>query len=196
MADLRLALDHLGGLSEHRRAPDLALALGAQLEEALLDLGAEVDAGGDLVGDRVRVEVEVVDVGLGGGHDPSVGGQALLDFVLVGRVRLVRNKLDLANAERAALGQADELEALVRLDDDVQAAVVKALDDLDNGAADSDVAHALLVFEHEPELVAVVEALADQLTVARLEDVQRRLLAGHEHEVERKEADLVHEPKG
>src|SRR5512134_3558109 len=86
VADLRLALDRLGGLREHRREPDHALALGAELQEALLDLGAEVDTGGNLVGDRVRVEVEVVDLGLGRGHDTRVGGQALLDLVLVGRV--------------------------------------------------------------------------------------------------------------
>ena len=84
----------------------------------------------------------------------------------------------------------------MRLDDDVQAAVVEAVDHLDDRAAHAHVAHALVVLEHEPELVAEVEAFADQLAVARLEDVQRRLLAGHEHEVQWKEADLVHEPTG
>ena len=104
--------------------------------------------------------------------------------------------LDLAGAESAALRQAEELEAVVRLDDDVQAAVREAVDHLDDRAADADVAHALVVLEHEAELVPEVEALADQLAVARLEDVQRRLLARHEHEVEREEADLVHRPTG
>ena len=36
------------------------------------------------------------------------------------------------------------------------------------------------------------EALADELAVARLEDVERQPLARDEHELERKEADLDH----
>ena len=60
----------------------------------------------------------------------------------------------------------------------------------------ADLAHPLVVLEHEAEVVAEVQALADQLAVARLEDVQGSLLARNEHEVEREEADLVHGPTG
>jgi hypothetical protein len=98
--------------------------------------------------------------------------------------------------KRAALGEPEEQEAVVGLDDDVETAVGKAVDHLDHRTAHADVAHALVVLEHEPELVPVIEALADQLAVARLEDVQRCLLARHEHEVEGEKPDLVHRPKG
>src|SRR5687767_3517116 len=188
--DLPLALDRVGGLVQHRCELHDPFALGADLEEALLDLRAEVDAGGDLVGDRVGVEVEVVELGLGGLHDAGVGDEALLDLVLRGRVGLVRKLLDLGRLERAALGELDELDALARLDDDVQPPVRELVDHLDHGAACPHVAHALLVLEDEAEVAARVEALADQLPVARLEDVQGRLLAGGEHEAQGGEADL------
>ncbi len=47
--------------------------------------------------------------------------------------------------------------------------------------------------EHEPELAAFPEAFADQLLVARLEDVQRDPLGRQQHELEREQADLGHE---
>ncbi len=196
VADLLLALDGLGRLVEHGGEADDALALGAKLEEALLDLGAEVDARGDLVRDRDGVEVEVVELRLGRGDDAGVGCEALLDLVLVGRVGLVREHLHLGRPEGAPVGQPDELEALPCLDDDVQAPVGEVVEHLDDVAARADVPHAFVVLEQEPEVAAEIEALPDQLAVARLEDVQRRLLAGNEHEVEGEEADLVHRRTG
>jgi len=82
----------------------------------------------------------------------------------------------------------------VGLHDDVQPPVGKAVDHLHDRAADADVAHALVVLEHEPELVPEVEALADQLVIARLEDVQRCLLAWDGHGVEGEEPEPV--PRG
>ena len=41
----------------------------------------------------------------------------------------------------------------------------------------SHLAHAVVVLEEDAELAVLVQALADELSVARLEDVQRRLLA-------------------
>ena len=48
--------------------------------------------------------------------------------------------------------------------------------------------------QHEPELAARLQALADQLAVARLEDVERDPLGRQEHDAEWEEADLVDAP--
>jgi hypothetical protein len=60
----------------------------------------------------------------------------------------------------------------------------------------ADLAHALLVGVDEPELLVGIEALADQLLVARLEDVERDALGREQDDAEREEADLRHRPKG
>ena len=78
------------------------------------------------------------------------------------------------------------------LDDHVHAPVVENLQHLDDRGAGADLASARFVLEHEPELAAAAQALADQLLVAGLEDVERHPLRGHEHELERKETDLRH----
>ena len=49
-------------------------------------------------------------------------------------------------------------------------------------------------FEQHAELLAALDALADQLAVARLEDVQRHALGRHEHERQRKEPQPSHVP--
>jgi len=50
----------------------------------------------------------------------------------------------------------------------------------------------VLVGEDEAELVARLQALADQLAIPGLEDVERALLSRKEHQFEREETDLVH----
>jgi hypothetical protein len=91
-----------------------------------------------------------------------------------------------------ALGQLEEPEAAFALDDHIQPSVVELLDHLDDRRLGSDVAHAFVVGEHEPERAVAVEALADELLVAGLEHVERSLLARHEHEREWEESDLIH----
>jgi hypothetical protein len=196
LTDLALAFDRIRGLVEHRRELDDALPLRAQLEEALLHLGAEVDAGGDLVGDRVGVQVELVELRLSRLDDAGVGGETLLDLVLARSVDLVRQLFYLGRPEGPALGEHEELKTVARLDDDVQASVGKAVEHLDHRAARAHLPHALVVLEEKTEVFSAVETLADQLAVARLEDVQRRLLSGNEDEVERKEPDLLHGSTG
>ena len=105
---------------------------------------------------------------------------------------LVVDGLDAAGDERAALGQLDQPEPLATLDDDVEPAVVEALDDLGDRRERPDLAQAVVVGVDDAERHALLEALADQLAVARLEDVERHLLGGEQHEPERKQADLVH----
>ncbi len=87
-----------------------------------------------------------------------------------------------------------DVEALLPLDDDVEPAVVEALEHVGDERARSELAHAMLVGEHETELALIVDALVDQLAVARLEDVQRNALRREQHNAEREEAELVDRP--
>ena len=168
------------------------LALRLELEQPLLHLGAEVDPGGDLEGDRFGVQVELLELRLGALHDAVVRGQALRDLLLGRLLAVVVQLADLGRRECAALGQLHESEALPALDDDVQAPVRESLHNLDHPCPRAHLAHPVVVREHEPELLVSVQAFADQLPVARLEDVQGRLLAREEHEVQREETDLAH----
>jgi hypothetical protein len=192
-ADVAVAAHGVGGLIQHRRESEDTLPLGAELEEPLLDLGPEVDARGDLERDRVGVEVQVLEIRLGGLHNSVVGGQTLLDLLLR-RIfaRFVVDVDHLGGLVRTSFGQLHESEALAPLDDDVHATVVEALEHLDDPGASAHLADALVVGEHEAELLVLGEAFADELLVARLEDVQRRLLAREQHEVQREEAQLAH----
>ncbi len=158
----------------------------------MLDLGAEVDARGDLEGDRLCVEVEVLELRVRRLHDTVVSGQALLDLLVGGLLAVVVDVHHLGCLVRAPLGQLDEAESFAPLDDDVQPAVVEALEHLDNACARADLTETVVIREDEPELLVVGEALADQLLVARLEDVQGRLLPREEDEVQREQAELTH----
>ena len=115
-----------------------------------------------------------------------------LDVLRLGGVVLVVDRLDASGHERAALGQLDQPEPLASFDDDVEPAVGEALDDLGDRRERPDLAQPVVVGVDDAERHALLEALADQLAVARLEDVQRHLLGGEQHEAERKQADLFH----
>ena len=78
------------------------------------------------------------------------------------------------------------------LDEDVHPPVVEDVRDLFHLRERADVAATGVVLEHEAEGLSVGDALADQLLVARLEDVQRHALRRGEHEREREQADLRH----
>ena len=58
--------------------------------------------------------------------------------------------------------------------------------------ARANLAHAVVVGEHEPELVVVLQAFADQLLVAQLEDVEGDALRRHQHDPQREESELAH----
>jgi hypothetical protein len=193
LTDLALALDGVGRAVQHWSEAEDSLALRAELEQPLLDLGAEVDARGDLVRDAVGAQVELLELRLGGGEHALVRSEDLLDLVVAWRLAgVVLDLRHLGRGERPALRQLEQPKALASLDDDVQATVGKAVEDLDHPGAGADVAHALVVLEHETELAALVETLTDELPVAGLEDVQRGLLPRKQHEIERKEPDLDH----
>src|SRR6185503_15430450 len=103
---------------------------------------------------------------------------------------LVVDVLDLGRHERAAVGELGDPDSLAPLDHDVQPPVVELLEHLDHSGPAADLAHAVVVGKHETELAALLEAFADELAVARLEDMQRRLLAREQDEVEREEPDF------
>ncbi len=94
--------------------------------------------------------------------------------------------------EAPPVRQLDEPEPRSALDDDVEPAVVHPLDDLDHGRGRADLADTVVVGVDETELAVEFEAFADQLAVARLEDVERDLLGREQHDAEREQADLVH----
>ena len=125
-------------------------------------------------------------------EQPAEQLQRALDVGRDRRILLVLDRLDLGGLERAAGGQLEHPEALPPLDDDVQAAVVEALEHLGDRRPGADVAQPVVVGEDEPELALLVEALADQLAVARLEDVQRHQLGREQDDPEREEPDLAH----
>jgi hypothetical protein len=98
--------------------------------------------------------------------------------------------------EGAPLGELDEPEALAALDDDVQPPVVEPLEYLGDRGTRTDLAQPVVVRVDEPELDVLLEALAHELAVARLEDVQRHLLRRQEDDSEREEPYLAHWPEG
>ena len=67
--------------------------------------------------------------------------------------------------------------------------------ELEHAGARPDLPQPVAVLEDQPELGLLGQALADQLPVAVLEDVQRNALARKQDELERKQADLGHAAK-
>ena len=160
----------------------------------MLALGAEVDARRELEGEHTGVLVRLVDVRL---HDTTELSKVLerdLACRTVGHHFVVGDRLDLGGEKRTALCLRDDAEALPALDRDVETAVVEAVEHVHDGRTCADVPHAVVVGEDETELAVVREALADQLLVAELEDVERDPLGGHEHDPEREQPELVHQP--
>ena len=133
-----------------------------------------------------------LDLGRGQLDEPREQRERPLDVLRLGGVVLVVDRLDAAGHERAALGQLEQPEPLAPFDDDVEATVGEALDDLGDRRERPDLAQPVVVGVDDAERHALLEALPDQLAVARLEDVQRHLLGGQQHEAERKQADLIH----
>ena len=84
------------------------------------------------------------------------------------------------------------MEPIAALDHDVEAAVVEPFEHLDDCRRRAHLANAGIVGEDQAELALVVEALADELAVARLEDVQGDALSRQKNDSEREQPDLGH----
>jgi hypothetical protein len=178
LADLAVAPDRLGGLIQHRREAKDPLALRLEFEQPLFHLGAEVDARRDLKSNRFRIEVDVLQLGLGGLDDAVVGDKTLLELRFGGVIPDVVDVHDLRCLEGPAFGELDEPEALAAFDDHVELSVLETLEHLDDPGAGSDLTEPLVVREDEAELPVLLETFANQLPIAGLEHVQGRLLSG------------------
>ena len=98
-------------------------------------------------------------------------------------IRDILDRFDDTGLEGPALRQLEQTKPLAPLDDDVQATILELFEDAaDPGACPDLVDGAVAGREREAELLPRLHALADQLAVARLEDVQRDPLRGDEHD--------------
>ncbi len=156
-----------------------ARGLRAHLEQPLLDLGAEVDASRDLVGQpRSGLRLRRALAPFGDIDQLAVGVERLLDG-LVGRELLVVLDRDAVGREVGVrlLVHPLDLQWLSARHDDAQASVVESLDDLEPDGEAADLSQALVVRMHDAERLRAGEAACDELAVARLEDMQRQHLA-------------------
>ena len=159
-------------------------------EELLLVLRREVDARRELEIEERRVCIGDVDVAVGLAGE---GGEELEDRAR-GRPRSRRRpgparRSPSRRSGRSSLG--DDAKSRASLDDDVQTAVLEALDVRDAGPC-PDVAEAAVVREDEAEVLLVVEAVVDELEVPRLEDVERDALGREQDDRQREQAELGH----
>jgi len=112
-----------------------------------------------------------------------------------GGIFVVLYRRDLSGVEAPASRKLEQPEASAALDEYVHPPIRHSSEHLGNPCACADVANSLVVGEDEPELVTRVEALADELLVSLLEDVQRDALCREQHERQRKQAELGHAPR-
>ena len=172
------------------------LLLDAELEQLLLRLRRQLDLCRELERELRRRLVRVVGVGAGErGERAERSGRAKrgLGIDVAG---IVFDLADLRGHERAPARESLDPEAQAALDENGQPPVVEPLEHFRDRRARPDLANPVLVGVHEPELLVRIEALADQLLIARLEDVQRHPLGREQDDAEREEADLRHRPKG
>ena len=168
--------------------------LRLQLQELLLQDRAEVDPGGEPERERCLAGCRDVDLlGLGDHRQPAERLERALGLRLGRDVVLdVVERLDLGGPVRTALGYLEDSKAAAALGQDVHAAVVESVHELEDTRARSDLPEPVGVFEHDAELRGARKALADQLSVAVLEDVERHALGGEEDELEREQSDFGH----
>src|SRR5262249_5601356 len=170
-----------------------ARLFGPQLEQRLLPRRRQLDPRRKLERELRVVRLGHLAFGAGGLGEPAEDVEQVLHLVAARRCNVVDERLAPAGQERAALGGLRDPEPLAALDHDVESTVREPLQHLGDTRARPDLFDTLLVLEDEPELALELEALADQLPVARLEDVERYALRRDEHDPEREEADLLHE---
>src|SRR3954447_10531962 len=190
--DLPLPLDRLRRDREQLAEARQPNPLRALVQELLLDVGRELEPAGDCERELRGLCRGRVDLRRGEVDEAREQRQRPVDVRGVGGVVLVVDDLDAAGRERAAFGQLQQPEAGAALDDDVEPAVVEALDHLGDRRERPDLAQAVLVGVDDAERDVVLNALADELAVARLEDMEWHLLRGQEHEAEREQAYLIH----
>src|SRR6188472_1032855 len=187
---LPLALDGRGDRLEDLAEPLQPHALARLLEKLQLQLGGELESRGER--ERRLDDVLRGHLDLGAGELDELGEEpdASRHVGRVRRIVVVGQRLDRARVEAPPVGQLEEPEPVAALDDDVQPAVLEALDDLDDARESPRPAEAVVVREDEAERLLALEALGDELAVPRLEDVERHLLRRQQDDPEREQPDL------
>src|ERR687898_1210298 len=165
---------------------DLAVAVGA-----LSDLALPLDGLGGS-GELLGVEARLLDLRAGQLDEAMEQLECMLRVARVGGALFVRDVLDDPGLERTAVRELQEPEPVTPLGNDVEAAVVETIEHLGHRRARPDLAQTGLAGEDEAELALLREALADQLLIAVLEDVQRNLLRRQQDDPQREEAELAH----
>ena len=174
-----------------------APALGAQLEQLLLQLVPEVDPGGELEGQGRRRRRRLVDLIRLRDRDQrrktldrpldvaSVGASSSSSSS--GSTSAVRNERPSVSSTTRNRPR-PSTRTFIRPSSKVWISSITAV-------PRADLAEPVVVLEDQPELALVGQALADQLLVAILEDVQRDALVREQHELEREKADFRHAPE-
>ena len=195
VADLALERDRLHRALEQLDHMPQARAFRSLLEQLLLELRAEVDARGERVGQAGRQCRLVGRLGTGLLGESPIEMEAALDRARLGRVGLVGDELDLSRPERAAFGSAARRGSALaprRRRSAARRGSGGRSRRRRRGVPISRVPS--LSAWSKAELALVLDALADQLAVARLEDVQRELFGRKQDDAEREEPELRHAP--
>src|SRR6185436_1829568 len=190
---LPLALDGRRNRLEDLAEPLQAHALARLLEQLQLQLGGELESRGERERRLDDVLRRHLDLRAGELDELREEPDASCHVGGIRHVVVVGQRFDRAGVEAPSVGQLEEPEPLAPLDDDVQPAILEALDDLDDARQRSRPAQAVVVRVDETERLPALEALGDELAVARLEDVERDLLRGQQDDPEREQPDL-HRP--
>src|SRR5579883_19787 len=166
----------------------LPFALGTQFENLLFPKQVE----GKGRGDGIR---EFADRGFAEVARQIVEKQRVARFVdfdqLAAERRIdgqvaVLEIIDAAFEQRVFGEEIDDSEGMAANGDDVHAAVGIAPDDLENFSGATDAGEAVVDGQEHAEGRARVEAFADHAAIARLKNVQGKLFAGEENDVQRK----------
>ena len=177
-----------------RSAAEPCRGFRRELEQLLLRLGAEVDAGTISNDSEPERAVRRVDLGARGLGEPAEEREHALD-VAPPAARRPRPSTGSTSAVRnvAALGQLAQRGTARALDDDVHPPVVEGAGATSTTAARVPTSRRpCSSSSRTPNSRAVGDALADQLLVARLEDVQRHALGRQQDEPQREQTDLRH----
>ncbi len=129
---LPLALDGRGDRLENLAEPLQAHALARLLEQLQLQLGGELESRSERERRLDDVLRRHLDLGAGELDELREETDAAGHVGGVRRVVRVREGLDGARVEAPSVGQLEEPEPVAAFDDDVQPAVLEALDDLDD----------------------------------------------------------------
>ncbi len=195
----RRPLDGTRGNLERPRHQQQALVLIAAGENLLLGVGGNLHRSGH----RVRQGHAVVDLGVAGGAGHLLGECAKARHHIGGDHGIGSNRLVIdqaADGRREVQVPFGLLQDLHRLDaqhDDVQSAIVEALNQLVEARGATDRLGAGFGGTHNHERVVVEHAVGVELPVTRLEEMQGDALTRQQNEVEGEETQVagrIHAP--